>query len=299
MSKRQYYKSNNKKSYQGYHNSGYSNNYYQSSDYQNNRRNNSNHVVQSVYEYEPQEVPSNFVSEIPEEKFLVYPGEIYKYDEKIYENSIFKIKNGNLVTKKSSFLINPQNENKSSIAIGRIYSPKVGDIVLGTVVQKFTDFFKIDIGTYSNAVLFKLNTEGNKNSKLDADVGDLVLCKVISVNANDVPSLSTEKIKNRSALNVYCDIELGKLKGGMVYDLPLNQLRYFNKGNPTIRKIKDVRQCGIAITNNGKIYISTKENDFNTIPLIYEIIYDSTKLEDKNMSVDEITNRFNQLIINS
>ena len=252
--------------------------------------------------YEPsQEVPSNFLSSIqlPEEKYLVYPGEIYLFDDKIFENSVFKIKNGTLLTKKLGFLLKSENENKSSITIGRIYTPKVGDLVIGTVTQKFTDFYKIDISTYSNAVLFKLNTEGNKNSKLDADIGDLILCKVLSVNSNDVPSLSTVKIKDRSVLNVYCDIELGKLKGGMVYDFPISQLRYFNKGNPTIRKIKETRQCGIAIANNGKIYISTMENDFNVIPLIYEIICDSAKSSDKNMSVEEITNRFNELSVNS
>ena len=300
MSKRQYYKSNNKKNYQSYHNNGYNNNYYQSSDYANNRRNNSNYQSQSVYE-PPQEVPSNFLSSIqlPEEKYLVYPGEIYSFDDKIYENSVFKIKNGNLLTKKPGFLLKSENDNKSSITIGRIYTPKEGDLVIGTVTQKFTDFYKIDISTYSNAVLFKQNTEGNKNSKLNADIGDLILCKVLSVNANDVPSLSTVKIKDRSTLNVFCDIELGKLKGGMVYDLPITQLRFFNKGNPTIRKIKENRQCGIAIANNGKIYISTKENDFNVIPLIYEIICDSAKLENKNMSVEEITNRFNAFSVNS
>ena len=299
MSKRQYYKSNNKKNYQSYHNNGYNNNYYQSGDHANNRRNNSN-FSQSVYE-PSQEVPSNFLSSIqlPEEKYLVYPGEIYLFDDKIFENSVFKIKNGTLLTKKLGFLLKSENENKSSITIGRIYIPKVGDLVIGTVTQKFTDFYKIDISTYSNAVLFKLNTEGNKNSKFDADIGDLILCKVLSVNSNDVPSLSTVKIKDRSVLNVYCDIELGKLKGGMVYDFPISQLRYFNKGNPTIRKIKETRQCGIAIANNGKIYISTMENDFNVIPLIYEIICDSAKLSDKNMSVEEITNRFNELSVNS
>lgn len=299
MSKRQYYKSNNKKNYQSYHNNGYNNNYYHSGDHANNRRNNS-YFSQSVYE-PSQEVPSNFLSSIqlPEEKYLVYPGEIYLFDDKIFENSVFKIKNGTLLTKKLGFLLKSENENKSSITIGRIYTPKVGDLVIGTVTQKFTDFYKIDISTYSNAVLFKLNTEGNKNSKLDADIGDLILCKVLSVNSNDVPSLSTVKIKDRSVLNVYCDIELGKLKGGMVYDFPISQLRYFNKGNPTIRKIKETRQCGIAIANNGKIYISTMENDFNVIPLIYEIICDSAKLSDKNMSVEEITNRFNELSVNS
>ena len=299
MSKRQYYKKKKKKNYQSYHNNGYNNNYYQSGDHASNRRNNSN-FSQSVYE-PSQEVPSNFLSSIqlPEEKYLVYPGEIYLFDDKIFENSVFKIKNGTLLTKKLGFLLKSENENKSSITIGRIYTPKVGDLVIGTVTQKFTDFYKIDISTYSNAVLFKLNTEGNKNSKLDADIGDLILCKVLSVNSNDVPSLSTVKIKDRSVLNVYCDIELGKLKGGMVYDFPISQLRYFNKGNPTIRKIKETRQCGIAIANNGKIYISTMENDFNVIPLIYEIICDSAKLSDKNMSVEEITNRFNELSVNS
>ena len=62
MSKRQYYKSNNKKNYQNYHNNGYNNNYYQSGDHANNRRNNSN-FSQSVYE-PSQEVPSNFLSSI-------------------------------------------------------------------------------------------------------------------------------------------------------------------------------------------------------------------------------------------
>ena len=41
------------------------------------------------------------------------------------------------------------------------------------------------------------------------------------------------------------------------------------------------------------------ENDFNVIPLIYEIICDSAKSSDKNMSVEEITNRFNELSVNS
>lgn len=285
-------KGNKGKYYQGGKNQGYGGSIYKN-EYQNNTGfYNEQRQTDELVEVPSDPVPIN--QPLAErEHYLLYPGEIYKYDSDKLNNSVFKIKNGNLLSKKTSFLF-PSNNNES-ITIGKIYTPRENDIVLGVVTQKFSESFRIDIGAYTNAILNKANTEGNKNSKLDAEVGDLLLCKVISVNPNDAPLLSTQKIKNRNELNVFCEFDLGKLKEGNIYDLPLGQIQYLTKSNPTIKKIKSNILCKIVACNNGKIYINTDNYNTEAIPLIYELIVESLKNENKDISNDIIINRLNEL----
>lgn len=272
---------------QGYGASIYKNEYPNNSLYYNDQRSNEELV----------EIPSDPVPIsqplVEKEHYLFYPGEIYKYDSDKINNSVFKVKNGNLLSKKTSLLFT--SNNNESISIGKIYTPRENDIVLGIVTQKFSESYRIDIGAYTNAILNKVNTEGNKNSKLDAEVGDLLLCKIISINPNDAPSLSTQKIKNRNELNVFCEFDLGKLKEGNIYDLPLGQIQYLNKTNPAIKKIKSNINCKIVACNNGKIYINTDNYNTEAIPLIYELIVESLKTKNKDISNDIIINRLNEL----
>ena len=272
----------------------------------NNNNININNNNQFTYqeEIEPQEEKPK----IEYDKYLFYPGEQYDYEENLFNEEIFKFKNGNLLAKKPILLYksiensnienienpieeNNKNNNKNDfyISIGKIYNPSINDIVVGIVTQKFSDFYKIDIGTYTNAMLFKINTEGNKNSKLEAEVGDIIIAKVISVNPNDCPLLSTENPKNKINVLTFCDINLGKVIGGTYFNIPIGKVKYLNKHNSNLKTLKTSVNFNICIGNNGRVYINNSDNNVLIISSIYKIILKCLEKENVEFTQDEIT----------
>jgi len=61
----------------------------------------------------------------------------------------------------------------------KYHDPVSGDIVLGVVVQRLTEYFRVDIGTSELALLPMLAFQGaTKRSKPDIYPGDLVVCEI-------------------------------------------------------------------------------------------------------------------------
>ena len=268
----------------------------------NNINNNNNQFMYQEEEIEPQEEKPK----IEYDKYLFFPGEQYDYEEDLFNEEIFKFKNGNLLTKKPILLYkaiensnnenieNPTEENNKNkndfyISIGKIYNPSINDIVVGIVTQKFADFYKIDIGSYTNAMLLKVNTDGNKNSKLEAEVGDIIIAKVISVNPNDCPLLSTENPKNKINVLTFCDINLGKVIGGTYFNIPIGKVKYLNKHNTNLKTLKNNVNFNICIGNNGRVYINNSDNNVLIISSIYKIILKCLEKENVVFSQEEIT----------
>lgn len=299
---------NNKEYYENEHHH-HNQNYKYNHNMMNNYNNNQNISLKENNESQERN------SEIQYDKYLFYPGEQYDYEEDLFNEEIFKLKNGNLLTKKPVLLYkskenesdekleNPKEENNKNkndifISIGKIYNPSINDIVVGVITQKFSDFYKVDIGTYINAILFKVNTEGNKNSKLEADVGDIIIAKVISVNINDCPSLSTQNPKNKNNILTFCDVNLGKMSGGNYFNIPIGKVKYFTKHNSTLKSLKNFVSFNICIGNNGRVYIKHGENynkDGNNaviISSIYKIILKCLEKENAQISQEEISQTF-------
>ena len=262
---------------------------------------------------QPVEIPSNPVSvdtqdsskaesepkkqkkDVTYENYLLYPGEMYALNNDLVEmKRVFKIKQGNLLSKRAVILKKASNNQNQVISLGKIYIPSEGDIVIGIVSQKFSDFYKVDINSCTAAMLFKNRIEGNKNSKVEFEVGDLLLARVVSNDINDAPQLSTEK-KLKKDISLYCDLNLGKLDGGNVTDIPLNKVNKLTKTNSTIKKLKNLRgEMKVCVGNNGKLYVTGEEDTH--LNLFSQLVLESLeKKEDLNF--DYLTEKINSLLI--
>jgi exosome complex RNA-binding protein Rrp4 len=216
-------------------------------------------------------------------KILLFPGEEYEFNEKLIHYGAFGYANGNLISKKCGILLCDKNgkvvDNTSEEvfrSLGKYYSPKEEDVVIGIIVQKTSEFVKVDINTYSYAILNTKDFEGaTKKLKPIINLGDLVFARVSKINKFDSPVLScvSEYAGNKSWASG--ESFFGILNGGNVYDFPKNYVWDFYKGNYALQRLNDVANFEIVFGMNGKMWI--KSDSSENISNIHEILIKSLK----------------------
>jgi exosome complex RNA-binding protein Rrp4 len=227
-------------------------------------------------------------------KLLLFPGEEYEFNEKLihYDAFGFASTTGNLISKRCGVLLCDKNTNKilndpnEEIyrSVGKYYSPKIEDFVIGTIVQKTSEFYKVDINTYTYAILNTKDFEGaTKKTKPNLNLGDSVFARVIKTNKFDAPTLScisTFEHKNWASGESF----FGKLKDGNVFNIPKIYTWDLIKDNYAITRLQDVCEFEIVIAHNGKIWLNSKNEEH--ITKIYDIILkslDSSKDETEKL----------------
>jgi exosome complex component RRP40 len=213
-------------------------------------------------------------------KILLFPGEEYDFNEKLIHYDAFGFSNGNLVSKRCGVILCDENgkaleDTNEEVykSLGKYYSPKVDDFVLGTIVQKSSEYYKIDINSYTTAILNTKDFEGaTKKQKPNLNLGDLIFARVLKVNKYDSPILSCVSLhehKNWASGESY----FGNLKGGNVFTFNKTDTWEFYKENYALNRLNDAVGYEIIIGFNGRMWINsdTPENIFN----IYEILMKS------------------------
>lgn len=226
-------------------------------------------------------------SALSNDKYLFFPGELYEYSEGLMRTDLFEIINSLQTTKRPAVLTIDCHKNQTLNVIGRYYSPKVNDLVIGVIEGKLSDAYKVDIGTYCNALLNKKEIDGNKNAKNEYEIGDLVLSKVISINKNDSPQLTCLNEKKKAVVN-YWEMPLGRLSNGTIYSIALSDVALLSKSNDTIKKIKQQKDfiCTICVGSNGRIWINCTQLD--KIHKIYKVISLSLKQKIEDIEIDSL-----------
>lgn len=231
-------------------------------------------------------------------KLLLFPGEEYEFNEKLIHYDAFGFANGNLVSKRCGILLcdesgkaleDPNEEVFKSL--GKYYSPKVDDPVIGIIVQKSSEFYKVDIGTYTYAILNANEFEGaTKKQKPNLNMGDLIFSRVLKVNKFDAPLLSCispHEHKNWASGESF----FGNLKGGNLFDFPKINTWDFYRENFALNRLNDVVNYEIIIGFNGKMWINSDsaENIFN----VYEILMNSL-----NQTKEQIEKTIHEVFLN-
>lgn len=216
-------------------------------------------------------------------KILLFPGEEYEFNEKLIHYGAFGYANGNLISKKCGILLCDKNgkvvENTSEEvfrSLGKYYSPKEEDVVLGVIVQKSSEFVKVDINSYSYAILNTKDFEGaTKKLKPIINLGDVIFARISKVNKFDAPVLScvSEYAGNKSWASG--ESFFGILNGGNIYDFPKIYAWDFYKENFALERLYDVANFEIVFGMNGKMWIKSESSE--NISNIYEILMKSLK----------------------
>jgi exosome complex RNA-binding protein Rrp4 len=220
------------------------------------------------------------------QKYLLFPGETYDYNENLLHYEAFGYSNGSLTSKRCGLIMVDSNTQKLLDSqndevyrsVGRYYSPRVDDFVIGTITYKSSEFYKVDIGTYTHAVLNSKDFEGaTKKVKPNLNIGDTLFARIDKVNKFDNPLLSCISEggdKNWTSGESF----FGVIKDGMVYNFPrIYTWEFIAEDNYALSRLRDFVGFEICVGYNGRMYINS--DCLDNIDKIYRILMDSLKKE--------------------
>ena len=218
-----------------------------------------------------------------ERRQLVTPGDLlaegdyvagentYREDSKIYATRIG--------------LVDYEDKKISVVALRAFYIPRVGDTVIGTVVEVGFSGWTVDINSPYLALLKASDVlsrpfKPQKNDLTEVlDVGDLVVAKIVSYDRTHNPQLSVN------------EPGLGKItRGQIVRVTPTKIPRIIGKKGSMISMIKQETGCHIILGHNGVILITGKTIEDEELAMM--AIH---KIEEESHTTG-LTDRISQLI---
>jgi len=220
-----------------------------------------------------------------EKRQLVTPGDLlaegdyiagentYKEDDKIYASRIG--------------LVDYEDRKVNVVALRAFYIPRVGDTVIGTVVEVGFNGWTVDINSpylallrASDVLSRPFRPQKNDLSKF-LDVGDLVIAKIIAYDRAHNPQLTVG------------EPGLGKITRGQVVKItPTKIPRVIGRKGSMISMIKQETGCHIILGHNGVILITGKrlEDEQLAMMAIHKI--------DEESHTSGLTDRVTQMIKN-
>jgi exosome complex component RRP4 len=146
-----------------------------------------------------------------------------------------------------------EDKKVSVVALRAFYIPRMGDTVIGTVVEVGFSGWTVDINAPYLAILRASDVlnrpfKPQKNDLTEVlDVGDLVVAKIVSYDRTHNPQLSVD------------EPGLGKITRGQIVKItPTKIPRVIGKKGSMISMIKQETGCHIILGHNGIILITGK-----------------------------------------
>ncbi len=175
---------------------------------------------------------------------------IYKYGSKYYSTIIG--------------LVNVENENKVGIIpLEGPYIPKIGDVVIGLIVDLGITNWLVDIRAPYIAIL---NASDALNKPFNPiqddlrnyyDVGDYIVAKVQSFDRVHNPTLTT---KGKG---------LGKITSGKVIEIkPSRTPRVIGKRKSMLNVLTSETECEVVVGANGRIWVHCPNEDLEEILIL-------------------------------
>lgn len=130
------------------------------------------------------------------------------------------------------------------------YVPSRGENVIGVVIQKAGDIFRVDVGGSCIAALSYLSFEGaTKKNRPEVQVGDVVYAKMLVASKDMEPELVCVDSHGKKG-------RLGVLSDGFVFKCSLNLVRkILNPSCPLLESLKNEWPFEMAAGMNGRIWI--------------------------------------------
>jgi exosome complex component RRP4 len=218
-----------------------------------------------------------------EKKQLVTPGEMlaegeYLPGENTYmeQNKIFASRIG---------LVDTDNKKVNVVALRAFYVPKMGDIVIGTVVEVGFNGWTIDIKSPYTALLRASDVLSRpfkpQNDELSAvlNAGDLIVAKIASYDRAHDPQLTVG------------EPGLGKItRGQILHVTPTKIPRVIGRKGSMISMIKQETGCQIILGLNGVILVTGKA------PEDEELAIDAIRKIEQESHTSGLTDRITQLL---
>ncbi|KAL0882851.1 hypothetical protein ABMA27_016382 [Loxostege sticticalis] len=130
------------------------------------------------------------------------------------------------------------------------YVPARGENVIGVVIQKAGDSFRVDVGGSCSATLSYLSFEGaTKKNRPEVQVGDVIYAKMLVASKDMEPELVCVDSNGKKG-------RLGVLNDGFVFKCSINLVRkILNPSCPLLNSLKNEWPFELAAGMNGRIWI--------------------------------------------
>jgi len=218
-----------------------------------------------------------------ERRQLVTPGDLLAKGDYIAGENTYK--EGDRIYATRIGLVEFENKKVSVVALRAFYIPKVGDIVIGTVVDVGFSGWTVDINAPYKAILrasdvLNRQFKPQKNDLTEVlDVGDLVVAKIIAYDRTQNPLLSVS------------DPGLGKIARGQIVKItPTKIPRVIGKKGSMISLIKQETGCHLVLGHNGVILITGKSPEDEELAMMA-----IRKIEEES-HISGLTDRIFQMI---
>ena len=201
-----------------------------------------------------------------EKRELVVPGDLLAEGDYIAGENTFK--EGNRIYASRVGLIEYANKKIHVVALRAFYGPRIGDTVIGKIVEVGISGWVVDINSPYMALLRASDVlERGFNPRKDDltaiyDVGDMIIAKIISYDRTQNPLLT---VNERG---------LGKITRGQIVQItPTKIPRVIGRKGSMINVIKRETGCNIVLGQNGLILVSGRslENERLAVMAIRKI----------------------------
>ncbi|ODN81720.1 hypothetical protein L202_02114 [Cryptococcus amylolentus CBS 6039] len=134
------------------------------------------------------------------------------------------------------------------------YIPAQKDMVLGVIIARHSEGYRVDLGSAQMAQLDALSFEGaTKRSKPNLKVGTLVFARVISASRDMEPELECFDANTGKSDG------FGELKGGVMINCTLQLCRQLlNRNYPLLPAIASAFPFEISIGLNGRVWLKAE-----------------------------------------
>jgi len=218
-----------------------------------------------------------------EKKQLVTPGELLAEGDYLSgENTYIE---GNKIYAARIGLVDTDNKKVNVVALRAFYVPKVGDIVIGTVLEVGFNGWTVDIKSPYSALLRASDVLSRpfkpQNDELSQvlNAGDLIVAKIASYDRAHDPQLTVG------------EPGLGKITRGQILRVtPTKIPRVIGRKGSMISMIKQETGCQIILGLNGVILVTGKTIEDE------ELAIEAIKKIEEESHTSGLTDRITQLL---
>lgn len=179
---------------------------------------------------------------------IVIPGEVIVSGKDYLPGEGTRREENNIVASKFG-LADISGRLVKVIPLSGSYIPRVGNVVIGRVIDINFNGWNIDVKAPSMAFLLASDVSKYIKGELSDyyDIGDVLVCKINAVKPRGI-DLTTK------------GPGLGKLDKGIIIHINSNKVpRVIGKGGSMIKLIKQETNCDIIVGQNGAVWISGKK----------------------------------------
>ena len=139
------------------------------------------------------------------------------------------------------------------------YVPVRGQCVIGTVIARAGDLFRVDIGAHEPATLSYLSFEGaTKKNRPNVQVGDIVLARLLVANKDMEPELVCVNSKGRAE-----DLGVLSAAGSLDFRVPLHVCRkVLSPACGLLKRLGSELRFEMAVGMNGRVWARSDSNRY-------------------------------------